>query len=421
MKRPVKGKLPTWQASFHVGLRRPLLQQGFTLIELLISMAMGLGVLVAMASVYVAAKQTFKFQETGGRMQEDANFVLESMARNLRMAGFAGCALVDAVSDGSGGTKYYPAAGLSPVPTAITSSNPLGTLFSSTPAITVQPLTPYNFLRGFDSVPSAMIVSGDDAATSSTPALYFAGGSANVVNVSAAMTVASDALTIAADPYDWRNGVANSAIYTFIVSDCNNSSLFYGKVNTAGTSIAHTATALGNSADNFQYSPLFTNAAGGGAVVMPLEWYFYYIGTRTGASTPSLYLVRHDGNARKQAEEIVTNVESLGIHYGENTKGKVNRGATDCDLATGGATCYPTLQPDVWRTTASAVTAWNNVMAVRIGLMMVSDDSTVAGDIVKSTPTLLGQAYTLPTGASTARLRKEFSTTVSVRNRMPPR
>ena len=423
MNRSASNLTTVRQPSGGKGLQRPQQQLGFTLIELLISMAMGLGVLVAMASVYVAAKQTFKFQETGGRMQEDANFALESIVRNMRMAGFGGCPGVDYVTVPE--ARWFPNSGVSP--TAITDSNPLATLFSTDPAITQQPLTPSNFFRGWDAVPSAMFASGAVPSGSNGSALYFAGGSADVVNVSAAMTVHDDPLTIAADPFNWRNTTTNSGLYTFIVSDCSNSSLFYGKVNSAGTSITH-STAFGNAAANFKKNaaldatgPIYDHKTAGGAVVMPLEWNLYYVATRTGAATPSLYRVRHDGNDRKNAEEVITNVESLRVHYGENTKGKVSGGVTDCDLATGGATCFPTLQPDVWRTAATGVVSWNNVMAVRIGLMMVSDDSTVAGDIVKSTPTLLGLSYTLPTGASTARLRKEFSTTVSVRNRMPTR
>ena len=70
-------------------------QSGFTLVELLVSLALGLAVLVGLSSVYVAAKQSFRFQETSGRLQEDAVFALDMISRDLRMAGFAGCRGVD--------------------------------------------------------------------------------------------------------------------------------------------------------------------------------------------------------------------------------------------------------------------------------------------------------------------------------------
>jgi type IV pilus assembly protein PilW len=154
---------------------------------------------------------------------------------------------------------------------------------------------------------------------------------------------------------------------------------------------------------------------------MPLQWSFYYAATRSGASTPSLYRVFYDGNARGNAQEIIANVESFKLMYGENTMGKDSVTNNACTIATGGATCVPNLQADVWRTTAASVTDWSRVVAVRIGLMMVSADSNAIADLSQVTPTLLGQTYTIPTGASTGRLRKEFSTTVVLRNRVASR
>ena len=153
---------------------------------------------------------------------------------------------------------------------------------------------------------------------------------------------------------------------------------------------------------------------------MPLEWSFYYVATRPGASTPSLYRVFYNGTTRGNAEELVSNIETMKLNYGENINGKDKVTNLQCTIATGGATCAPTFQADVWRTTAAAVTDWSRVVAVRVGLMMLSADSAANPDIA-STPTLLGQSYTLPTGASTTRLRKEFSTTVVLRNRVAPR
>ena len=403
-------------------------QQGFTLIELLVSLALGLGVLVAMASVYVAAKQTFKFQETGGRMQEDANYALEQIARELRMAGFAGCALVDAVDDGAGiGTKkYIPTSGLksTPTPNAITSSNPLALVATTNVDVTAQPLTPANFLRGFDSVPSALFASGSAPTASNANALFFSGGSANVVSVTAAMVGATSDLTIASDPYGWASA-ANG--YTMIVSDCTQASIFVGKVNSGGTAIDHSTT-YDNANNFFPLNAIYSNTAGSGAIVMPLEWRLYYVDTRSGASTSSLYQVRFDGSSRKNAEEVISNVESIRLHYGENTAGfdstTVPGTTTACTLPTTITVlskCAPTQQPNVWRTSAATVTSWNNVVAVRVGLMLVSSDSTVANDITANTVTLLGQSYTVPTTATAGRLRKEYSTTVSLRNRISPR
>lgn len=390
-------------------------QHGVTLIELLVALALGLAVLVGLSAVYVAAKQSFRFQETTGRLQEDAAYAMETISRDLRMAGFAGCRGVDSAVV-SGVTTYYPNLSLTTAPTAFDSANPLATVESANALVTMQPLSPYNFVRGFDSVPSAMFATGTVPVTSSTDSLFFSGGSSNAVSLSGAMTTTSSVLTISADAFSWGSTTANSGVYNMIVSDCVNSSLFAGKIAGGGTQIDH-STAIGNSASTFPSSPLY----GVDALVIPLEWNFYYVATRTGASTPSLYRVFFDGNSRQSAQEVVSNVESMKLNYGENLYGKDSATAATCTLATGGATCVATLQADAWRTTATAVTDWSRVVAVRIGLMFVSADNTANLDVVAATPTLLGASYTAPAGASTTRLRKEFSTTVVLRNRIAPR
>jgi type IV pilus assembly protein PilW len=391
-------------------------QRGLSLVELLVSLVLGMAVLIGLASVYVAAKQSFRFQETSGRLQEDAVFALETIAKDLRMSGFAGCRGVNQ----DAGPIYYPRLSLATAPTAINGPNPLAAVESGFTTVTVQPLTPFNFLRGFDNVPNAMFASGSEPTTSGTDSLFFSGGSANVVSVTAAMTADTSALTIGTDPYNWAattTPIANPGVYNMIVSNCITSSLFAGKVTTGGTLIAHDTT-LGNAANAFPTSSLY----GTDALVMPLEWSFYYVATRSGATTPSLYRVFYDGNKRDGSpQEIVANVESMQLHYGENLNGIDDVTASACVLASGGATCTPTLRADTWRTTAASVTNWSRVVGVRIGLMMVGADVGAAADVITATPPILGASYTLPTGASSTRLRKEFSTTVLLRNRIAPR
>ena len=385
-------------------MRRVRHQRGVTLVELLISLALGLAVLVGLSAVYVAAKQSFRFQETGGRMQEDAMFALETISRELRMAGFAGCRGVEKINI-AGVDTYYPQLGMtSGAPSGISGPNPLAVVEPGNAEVVLKPLSPFNFVRGFDNVPDEMFAA--PPTSSATNSLFLAGGSERAVSVSAAMAAVDDPLTITAGSAAFLDA---TKIYNMVVANCNASSLFSGQVGAGGTQIIHTA-AIGNAtvgtnaAASFPSNPLYDVDA----LVMPLEWSFYYVATRAGAATPSLYRIQYDGSARGNAEELVSNVESMRLHYGENT---VNNAVTGA----------PTMQADVWRTTAATVTDWSRVVAVRVGLMMVSDDNAANQDVATAAPTLLGQAYVGPVGKSATRLRKEFSTTVVLRNRVAPR
>lgn len=392
----------------------PADQRGFTLIELMITLALSLLVLIGLSSVYIAVGQSFRFQETTGRLQEDANFALDSISRDLRMAGFAGCAGVKSVQVGGAGSPlvYYPSSVLSSSsPDGFNGVNPLAQIVTSgdgAAEIALQPFTAKGFVRGFDGgIPAGMVPATNPTPLAGSDSLFFAGGSINSVALSAPMLTTTSPLTIAADTYGWRNATANDGQYDMIVSDCNVSSIFKGKVGVSGgvTTIAHD-TGLDNSTGVFQ-SGTDENMFKADAVVMLAQWNFFYIATRPGSLTPSLYRVTFNGNTRLNAEEIVSNVEGMQLHFGENT------GFDSFGL--------PTLVADQWRTTAAAVTDWSRVVAVRVGLMMVSAENGTNTDVAQQSLTLLGQGYTVPAGASAMRLRKEFSTTVVLRNSVAAR
>jgi type IV pilus assembly protein PilW len=380
-------------------------QRGLTMVELLVSMTLGVIILGALASVYVAAKQAYRFQDTAGRITEDGNYALDAIARHIRMAGFSGCVGLTKTVVGST-TTYAPVSALSSAdPNGISGPNPLKTVETSSTDAAAQPFTTTTFIRGFNSTPSTMFASGS-APTVPTGtvanALFVSGGGMNTVGLSSAMASSSAALSFGGtDPYGWASKGAGN----FIVSDCSASAVFKGAVSvTAGIyGLSHTV-ADGNSGTDLAGGTLFDTKAS----ISPLEWRFFYLGTRAGATTPSLYVVVFDGFSRASAIELVSNVEAMSILYGENT---ANDGSGN-----------PTMQIDAWRSSASSVTDWSRIVAVRVGLMMVSSDSKPdSGEMMPPVPTLLGAAYTLPTGALTSLLRKEFSTTIVLRNRAPVR
>jgi type IV pilus assembly protein PilW len=68
--------------------RRPTRQQGLTLVELMIAMTLGLLILLAVASIYIGSRQTYRMQEENARLQETGRYALEALGRSIRQAGF---------------------------------------------------------------------------------------------------------------------------------------------------------------------------------------------------------------------------------------------------------------------------------------------------------------------------------------------
>ena len=77
--------------------------RGFGLIELLIALALSLVVILGVAQIFIAAKNTYVSQSTAAGMQEDARFVLSKMIQEIRMVGMFGClgTITDESSAGS--------------------------------------------------------------------------------------------------------------------------------------------------------------------------------------------------------------------------------------------------------------------------------------------------------------------------------
>jgi len=77
---------------------------GFSLIEVLLAMSLGLLLLLAGSRVFIGALHSWKVQEVAARLQEDARFVLQRIAGDIRMAGMFGCLRREAMGFPDGAT-----------------------------------------------------------------------------------------------------------------------------------------------------------------------------------------------------------------------------------------------------------------------------------------------------------------------------
>lgn len=66
-------------------------QGGFSLVELLVAAVIGIVVLGVVASLYIANRKVFQFQESYSRLQEAGRYTLDVLGNDLRMLSYAGC------------------------------------------------------------------------------------------------------------------------------------------------------------------------------------------------------------------------------------------------------------------------------------------------------------------------------------------
>lgn len=64
---------------------------GFGLIELMVAMTLGLVISLGLTQMLISSKDTYLSQTASANLQEDARFVLNKMAQDVRMVGTFGC------------------------------------------------------------------------------------------------------------------------------------------------------------------------------------------------------------------------------------------------------------------------------------------------------------------------------------------
>jgi type IV pilus assembly protein PilW len=64
---------------------------GFALVELMVALTLGLLLSLALIQVFLSAKDTYQSQTASAHLQEDARFVLNKLAQDIRMVGTFGC------------------------------------------------------------------------------------------------------------------------------------------------------------------------------------------------------------------------------------------------------------------------------------------------------------------------------------------
>ncbi|HUF71503.1 MAG TPA: PilW family protein [Gammaproteobacteria bacterium] len=363
-------------------------QRGVTLVELMVALVLGLLITGGVLQVFAANRASYEFNDGLSRLQENGRFALDTLNFRTRMAGYLGCVSDIPMSnnlnggvgslafDFSEGMRGFEASGTGPGQTiAPTTSDPA----NSTAGTDWSPNLAANLIGSVLPTSDVLVIRNVSAATHALVSPY---------NDSAQIFV--DATSD--DYFEGEIG---------IVSDCQKASVFQmtnidegvaaGRIN-----IAHAASMTpGNQSptpwgSDQQYGP--------GAELMRGETWIYYVGSPPGGGPPALMQQRLQRTSASVvalvAEELVSSVETMQVLYG-------------IDAALDGAV-------DQY-VTADAVADWNQVVTVRISLVMRSPEEygTETDDRTYDVNGTIFDPF------DDRRERHVFTTTVAVRNRLP--
>jgi type IV pilus assembly protein PilW len=336
-------------------------------VEIMVALAISLVLLLGVIQIFMGSKKTYRMQEALSRVQENGRFAISFLSRGARLVGFRGClpvssSNVENILNDQGNYGWNINAELEG--------------HDGGSASTWDPVLP--------TILVGAVVDGTDVVTERSM-------SPDGISL---VSPFSDSAQLFVDPSlsDFADGEI------LMVTDCKQGSVFQAtNIQASGGKIDVVHSSSGGFTPG-NAGPQLANTYGADAKLARMQTSAYYIGISTDTGNPALFrshLVTTGGaNNALQSEELVDNVEDMQILYGEDT---------DND---GSANRY---------VNASSVGDMSNVVALRIAVLVRSDDFIKSADDTATTYTLLDKT---DGPFNDRRLRRVFITTVALRNRL---
>ncbi len=337
-------------------------QFGFSLVELMVGLTVSLLLIGVIGSTYLSGRQTSRVVDTMGRLQESARFALETIEQDIRISGFRGCNSA--------------------------ANSPINTLNSP---------TAYNNrfdqpLFGYHASGSTWSPVLDASISSFSPAPLAGRDVVSIKRIYGNGTALTAQMVGSTGPLVIDSGSAFTQGDIALVADCEAQAVFQVTNQPTTGSIAHVATTAvtpGNATADL--TQVFNTDASVYRVVTK-TYYIAPSARKPGVNLNSLWSSSvPDYAGSGQPAELVEGVDNLVLLYGEDTDG---------DQA---ANRY---------VTADNVANWNNVISVRLQVLMETVQDGVAP--VVQTYTFNGSTLT----ATDRRIRSVFTSVITLRNRV---
>lgn len=365
---------------------RPRHQAGFSLLELLIAMTLGLLLLGGLLTVYSASSLSYRVAENTNRMQEGARHAFSILGEHIRSAGYMGCysAPTGPMSNFAVPAIPFNATTQLVGHEAIAAGSHANTL-DGRPAVA----NTYAYAAATHGTGAAdQGLAGTDALTVRRASVRSMLLNADMANKTAAIPIQANSLGLSVGDY-------------VLVGDCASADMLCAQANTFTKAINASTNpgCTGNSTSPPELNKIYQGSES--AQVRPFEEATFFI-RMNPANQPALYWRSRQGGAPR-TEELVEGVQDMQLCFGEDTDTPADRIV------------------NVYRP-ANTVANWANVVSVRVTLLMRSLEDGIATapqayGIDRNCDDVIEAAETFtPTDR---RVRRAFTTTFSVRNRLP--
>lgn len=343
-------------------------QYAFTLVELMVALVLGSLVILAVTQLYLSSAQTQRLNDEQALINSKSLYALEVLERNIREAGFASCspdylvgywakhAGFSNLLNSGGGIYGYEHTGTGP---GANFTLPGTRGFSSAPATPV----PSSTLAGSDIL-ALQFRNSQQVTIANTGGGSGGGGgnSGNSGNSGNQVQVCSAGVVQAGTNIQIVENIAiPQGTMVFFEKSCQGGDLFI-KTNQSGQGQGNgnnTFTKGGNDNHNSSGPAGFCNSYNAGDIVTlsTIAQRIFYIAAGSSGE-PTLFMQTfNNNNAVIATEEIISGVETMQISYGLHSAAS-NRVVSSY-------------------VSASNVTNWQQVISIRISLLLRSADNVL--------------------------------------------
>lgn len=355
---------------------------GFSLVELMIALVIGLFLVGAATTVFVAQSSISKTTVSQAQIQNAENALSALITPIIRGAGFTGCSnlgeVIANLNTGGPALALLSAVATGPGPVAmITGYDALGT--AGTGAVTVSHNAANSSNSGDWSLPLEPTLLGFAQSGSDVLVVLGAVPGFNPVAVTTASTTSATSLAL--------QNVNDLVAYQYAaVTDCAKTSIFQ-ITSVAGNSVSHT-TGTGVLTNASDYLPVPYAAA---SQVVGLQLSALYVAhDQFGDQSNLMRATYQPQNGTWTQVKLVPGIDNLQILYG------IGDGTSITNYLS-----------------ANAVTDWTKVDAVRLAFLVEGEKGSAATVAAPSSYDLLGTSVSVPTDG---RLRQKVEMTVNLRN-----